>query len=106
MGSQADVTTFSFFATKNITTGEGGAVSSPDKGILQRAKEFSRQGLVRDPSRFINPLPGPWHQEVHEFGLNYRLTDFQCALGITQLSRIEEIKKERKGVKLFYDSAF
>ena len=106
VGSQADVTTFSFFATKNITTGEGGAVSSPDKGILRKAKEFSRQGLVRDPSRFINPPPGPWHQEVHEFGLNYRLTDFQCALGITQLSRIEEIKMERKGVKLFYDSAF
>ena len=106
VGSQADVTTFSFFATKNITTGEGGAVSSPDKVILRRAKEFSRQGLVRDPSRFINPPPGPWHQEVHEFGLNYRLTDFQCALGITQLSRIEEIKKERTGVKFFYDSAF
>jgi dTDP-4-amino-4,6-dideoxygalactose transaminase len=96
VGSQADVTTFSFFATKNITTGEGGAVSSPDKTILQKAKEFSRQGLVRDPSRFKNPPPGPWHQEVHEFGLNYRLTDFQCALGISQLGKIDEFKSKRK----------
>lgn len=106
VGSQADVTTFSFFATKNITTGEGGAVSSPDRKIFQRAKEFSRQGLIRDPSRFINPSPGPWHQEVHEFGLNYRLTDFQCALGISQLSRIEETKKSRGQITAFYDSAF
>ena len=106
VGSQADITTFSFFATKNITTGEGGAVSSPDKVIFQRAKEFSRQGLVRDPSRFLNPSPGPWHQEVHEFGLNYRLTDFQCALGISQLSRIEDIKKKRQKIHAFYKSAF
>ena len=96
VGSQADVTTFSFFATKNITTGEGGAVSSPDKEILQRAKEFSRQGLVRDSSRFKNSPPGLWHQEVHEFGLNYRLTDFQCALGISQLSKIDEFRLRRE----------
>ena len=96
VGSQADVTTFSFFATKNITTGEGGAVSSPDIGILQKAKEFSRQGLVRDASRFLNLSPGPWHQEVHKFGLNYRLTDFQCALGISQLGKIDEFKSKRK----------
>jgi dTDP-4-amino-4,6-dideoxygalactose transaminase len=103
VGSQADVTTFSFFATKNITTGEGGAVSTSDKKVFQRAKEFSRQGLIRDPSRFINKPPGPWHQEVHEFGLNYRLTDFQCALGISQLSRIETLKKNRRQIKEFYD---
>jgi len=102
VGSQADVTTFSFFATKNITTGEGGAVSSPDRGILRRAKEFSRQGLVRDASRLINPPPGPWHQEVHEFGLNYRLTDFQCALGISQLSKIDEFRLRRETLHRVY----
>jgi dTDP-4-amino-4,6-dideoxygalactose transaminase len=102
VGSQADVTTFSFFATKNITTGEGGAISTPDKRIFQRAKEFSRQGLVRDPSRFIDSPSGNWHQEVHEFGLNYRLTDFQCALGIAQLKRIEEFRNKRKNIILKY----
>jgi len=101
VGAQADVTTFSFFATKNITTGEGVAVSTADKQIFQRAKEFSRQGLVRDMSRFVNPAPGSWHQEVHEFGLNYRLTDFQCALGISQLGRINEYKERRQKI---YDS--
>lgn len=96
VGSQADVTTFSFFATKNITTGEGGAVSTSDEVVFQRAKEFSRQGLVRDTTRFINKAQGPWHQEVHQFGLNYRLTDFQCALGISQLSKIEKYKEHRQ----------
>ena len=98
VGSQADVTTFSFFATKNITTGEGGALATLDKKIFQRAKEFSRQGLVRDPSRFIDIPEGTWHQEVHEFGLNYRLTDFQCALGIAQLEKIEEFKSKRSSI--------
>jgi dTDP-4-amino-4,6-dideoxygalactose transaminase len=98
VGSQADVTTFSFFATKNITTGEGGAVATPDKKIFQRAKEFSRQGLVRDPSRFTDTPQGTWHQEVHEFGLNYRLTDFQCALGIAQLQKIAEFKNKRGNI--------
>lgn len=102
VGSQADVTTFSFFATKNITTGEGGAVSTPHKELFQRAKEFSRQGLVKDPLRFRNIPSGPWHQEVHEFGLNYRLTDFQCALGIAQLKRIDEFKSKRETIRETY----
>ena len=98
VGSQADVTTFSFFATKNITTGEGGAVATTDVGIFTRAKEFSRQGLVRDPSRFRNRPPGTWYQEVHEFGLNYRLTDFQCALGISQLTKINKYRIKRQNL--------
>lgn len=102
VGSQADVTTFSFFATKNITTGEGGALATPNKKIFQRAKEFSRQGLVRDPSRFIDTPQGTWHQEVHEFGLNYRLTDFQCALGIAQLDKISEFKNKRRNIVSMY----
>ena len=103
VGSQADVTTFSFFATKNITTGEGGAVSTSDTKVFQRAKEFSRQGIVRNPLRFLNPAPGSWYQEVHEFGLNYRLTDFQCALGISQLNRIEEYKRQRQRIHKWYN---
>lgn len=98
VGSQADVTTFSFFATKNITTGEGGAVSTFDENVFTRAKEFSRQGLVKKAIRFENQAPGPWYQEVHEFGLNYRLTDFQCALGISQLTKINQFKKKRQNL--------
>lgn len=106
VGAQADVTTFSFFATKNITTGEGGAVSTPHNYIFQKAKEFSRQGLVKDSSRFMLKPPGSWHQEVHEFGLNYRLTDFQCALGISQLSRIEKMKRNRSLIWKYYEESF
>ncbi len=96
VGSVADLTTFSFFPTKNITTGEGGAVSSPKPELLAKAKSFSRQGLVRDPNKFLLKDEGPWHQEVHEFGLNYRLPDVLCALGISQLSRINLFKKQRQ----------
>ena len=66
--------------------------------LLARAKSFARQGLVRDPSKFLIKDEGPWHQEVHEFGLNYRLPDILCALGISQLSRITEFKEIRMNV--------
>ena len=98
VGSLADLTTFSFFPTKNITTGEGGAVSSPKPELLAKAKSFSRQGLVRDPNKFLLKDEGPWHQEVHEFGLNYRLPDVLCALGISQLSRIIQFKEMRMDI--------
>ena len=96
VGSLADLTTFSFFPTKNITTGEGGAVSSPKPELLAKAKSFSRQGLVRDPSKFLLKDEGPWHQEVHEFGLNYRLPDILCALGISQIKRLPDFRIRRK----------
>jgi dTDP-4-amino-4,6-dideoxygalactose transaminase len=95
VGSLADLTTFSFFPTKNITTGEGGAISSPNPELLSKAKSFSRQGLVRDPAKFLVKGQGQWHQEVHKFGLNYRLSDILCALGISQIQRISKFKFNR-----------
>ena len=96
VGSIADITTFSFFPTKNMTTGEGGAVASTNPILLKKARMFSRQGLVRNPAEFKNTNQGKWHQEVHEFGLNYRLPDILCALGINQLSRLPEFKAKRQ----------
>jgi dTDP-4-amino-4,6-dideoxygalactose transaminase len=98
VGSIADITTFSFFPTKNITTGEGGAVSSKNPHLLERARRFSRQGLIRDKVNFLLSEEGPWHQEVHEFGLNYRLPDLLCALGMSQLARIDELKSRKKEI--------
>jgi dTDP-4-amino-4,6-dideoxygalactose transaminase len=98
IGSIADITTFSFFPTKNLTTGEGGALSSIHPELLERAKRFSRQGLVRTPSEFKIKNQGPWHQEVHKFGLNYRLPDILCALGISQLKRLEEFKNKKNKI--------
>ena len=96
VGSIADITTFSFFPTKNMTTGEGGAVASIHRELLEKAKRFSRQGLVRNLSEFKITDQGPWHQEVHEFGLNYRLPDIICALGISQISRLSEFKEKKR----------
>jgi dTDP-4-amino-4,6-dideoxygalactose transaminase len=81
-----------------MTTGEGGAISATNMDLLDKARKFSRQGLVRDASEFQLPNDGPWHQEVQQFGLNYRLPDVLCALGISQIARIEEFKKSRRAV--------
>ena len=104
VGSQADLTTFSFFPTKNITTGEGGAITSNNIDLLNRAREFSRQGLIRSPERFRLIEDGPWHQEVHEFGLNYRLPDVLCSLGISQIKKIEKFKKKRLEIWKMYEN--
>lgn len=95
IGSIADITTFSFFPTKNMTTAEGGAVATLDEELGQRAHEFHFIGLVRDRDRMRYPDEGPWHQEVHAWGLNYRLSDVHAALGISQLKRLETFKRRR-----------
>jgi len=102
VGSQADVTTFSFFATKNITTGEGGAVSTNKKEIFERAKTFSRQGVIRNTKKFQNEETNPWVYEVHEFGLNYRLSDILCALGVSQLYKLKRFKDRRRAIFNLY----
>lgn len=98
IGSVADLTTFSFFPTKNMTTAEGGAVATLDEDLGRRAHEFHFIGLVRDRERMRYPDEGPWHQEVHEWGLNYRLSDVHAALGISQLARLEQFKKRRREI--------
>jgi len=99
VGGIADVTTFSFFPTKNITSGEGGAILSNDATLLTNARLFARQGTRRNPKDFLISNQGQWHQEFHSFGLNYRLPDILCALGMSQLNRIDEFKTAR--TKLF-----
>jgi len=99
VGGIADVTTFSFFPTKNITSGEGGAILSNDAILLTNARLFARQGTRRNPKDFLISNQGQWHQEFHSFGLNYRLPDILCALGMSQLNRIDEFKAAR--TKLF-----
>ncbi len=103
VGSLADITAFSFFPTKNITTAEGGAVVVKDPQLLRKAREFARQGLVRDPARHLITGEGPWHQEVQQFGLNYRLPDVLAALGSQQLKRLPGFKKRRAEIKAAYD---
>jgi dTDP-4-amino-4,6-dideoxygalactose transaminase len=103
VGSLADVTTFSFFPTKNLTTAEGGAVVSSLEKVLDRARTYHAIGLSRDPSVLRFPDEGPWHQEVHEFGMNYRLPDLLCALGSSQLLRLPAFKVRRDAITARYN---
>lgn len=105
VGSLADLTTYSFFPTKNLTTTEGGAVVTADAKLAARAVSFKNHGLVRDRAMQRYPDEGPWHQEVHAFGLNYRLPDVLCALGTSQLERLDQFVARRAEIKAAYDEA-
>jgi dTDP-4-amino-4,6-dideoxygalactose transaminase len=98
VGSLADITAFSFFPTKNMTTAEGGAVVSSDASLVERARRFRSHGLVRNNEEQRYPNEGPWHQEVHEIGLNYRLPDVLSAIGLSQIKRITEFKARRTAI--------
>lgn len=106
VGLNADLTTFSFFPTKNMTTAEGGAVVTGNHTLEQRARRFKGQGLVREQHLLRYPDEGPWHQEVHEFGLNYRLPDVLCALGLSQISRLAAFRTRRQEIHTLYNEAF
>ena len=103
VGSLADLTTFSFFPTKNLTTAEGGAVVGRLPEVVERARTYRSIGLVRDPELLRFPDEGPWHQEVHSFGLNYRLPDVLCALGSSQLQRLAAFKARRDAITARYN---
>ena len=103
VGSLADLTAFSFFPTKNMTSAEGGAVAAKDRQMLERARSFARQGLERDPEKQVIRDQGPWHQEAPIFGLNYRLPDVLASLGSSQLRRLGMFKEYRTRTKVRYD---
>ena len=98
VGSIADITTFSFFPTKNIATGEGGAVVTNSETFARKATLFRSHGLVRENDALKYPNEGPWHQEIHSLGLNYRLPDVLASLGSSQLRRIDKFKARRKSI--------
>jgi dTDP-4-amino-4,6-dideoxygalactose transaminase len=106
VGSHADLVAFSFFPTKNATTAEGGALSGVNSGLIEYARSFRAHGLVREREMFQLPNAGDWHQEVHNFGLNYRLPDVLCALGISQLTQLSKFKNRRARVFHRYVEGF
>ncbi|GAA0554776.1 UDP-4-amino-4,6-dideoxy-N-acetyl-beta-L-altrosami ne transaminase [Paractinoplanes ferrugineus] len=103
VGTLADLTTFSFFPTKNLTTAEGGAVASTRADLLARARTFRNIGMVRDQDKLRHPDEGGWFYEVQSFGLNFRLPDLLCALGSSQLARLAGFKAERQRLTARYD---
>lgn len=91
------ITVFSFHPVKIITTGEGGLATTNDPQLAQRMAELRSHGIVRDPERFERPALGPWVYEQQQLGFNYRITDIQAALGLSQLQRLDDIVAERNG---------
>jgi UDP-4-amino-4,6-dideoxy-N-acetyl-beta-L-altrosamine transaminase len=89
------ITVFSFHPVKIITSGEGGLATTNDPVLAQRMAELRGHGIVRDPERFERPAAGPWTYEQQMLGFNYRMTDIQAALGLSQLQRLEEVVEER-----------
>ena len=103
VGSIADLTTFSFFPTKNITTGEGGAVVTNNPEFERKARLFRSHGIVKDRQFLEKTSEGAWFQEVQSLGLNYRLPDVLARLGSSQIRRIEFFKKRRQEVFRHYE---
>jgi UDP-4-amino-4,6-dideoxy-N-acetyl-beta-L-altrosamine transaminase len=113
VASVGDASTFSFHPVKHITTGEGGMIATNDEAIYKKLLTLRAHGLTRDDGAFenaeafdANGAPNPWYYEMHDLGFNYRLTDFQCALGISQLAKLDKFINRRKEIAARYDEAF
>ncbi len=100
----SDMAVFSFHPVKTITTGEGGAVLTNRKDLYEKLLILRNHGITKDRIKFINRNDGTWYYEMQELGFNYRLTDFQCALGISQLKKIERFIKRRREIVKIYQS--
>lgn len=102
-GSLADLSTFSFHPVKHVATGEGGAVTSDSDAFAARARSFRNHGISTD--HHARARAGSWFYEMSDLGFNYRLTDIQCALGISQLARLGESVRRRREVAARYREA-
>lgn len=100
----ADLTVFSFHAVKIVTTGEGGLITTQDAELAARLRLLRSHGMTRDPVQMEHDAEGPWYYEQQALGFNYRLTDFQAALGTSQLARIDALQTLRVGLADRYDS--
>jgi UDP-4-amino-4,6-dideoxy-N-acetyl-beta-L-altrosamine transaminase len=118
-GQFADLAIFSFHPVKHIASGEGGMITTNDKVLYNKLLMLRTHGITRNTDLFVNDaqwasgnitdkvseFPG-WYMEMQELGYNYRLTDFQAALGITQLARAEDGLAKRRAIAAKYASAF
>ncbi len=98
----ADIATFSFHPVKHLTTGEGGAVLTNNNLLKERLDRLRHHGVERNSDKFREKSHGRWYYEVQELGYNYRLTDIQCALGISQLEKQPAALKRRRTIAARY----
>jgi dTDP-4-amino-4,6-dideoxygalactose transaminase len=104
-GGRSEAVAFSFYATKNLSTGEGGMVATPSAELAERMRRLCLHGISRDGwSRYQDQ--GNWYYEVTEAGYKYNLSDIMAALGLVQLRRLEAMNTRRAGIAATYDAAF
>ena len=111
-GAYADMSVFSFHPVKTITTGEGGAVVTNDGELARRLRALRSHGIERDAARFVGAdaredgRVKPWLYEQQMLGFNYRMTDIQAALGLSQLGKLDRFLERRRAIARRYDEAF
>lgn len=107
VGNLADITTFSFHPVKTITGGEGGAVLTNSDELYQKIQLVHTHGITHDPVLMEEPVhEGPWYYEQIMLGYNYRITDIQAALIVSQMKKLDQFKARRKKIVKMYDEAF
>jgi UDP-4-amino-4,6-dideoxy-N-acetyl-beta-L-altrosamine transaminase len=99
----SNITVFSFHPVKIITTGEGGAAVTNDQELADRMKLYRSHGITRDISQMRNEPHGDWYYEQIALGFNYRMTDLQAALGVSQMQRLAEVVESRHDLAKRYD---
>jgi len=102
----SDITVFSFHPVKIITTGEGGVAMTNDLHLSEKMEIFRSHGITRDPNKMKKNPSGYWYYEQIELGFNYRMSDIQAALGLSQMERLDPYVLRRNEIASWYDKEF